>query len=183
MTSPPASDTSGTIETFMRRAAEARSIVHEFAGWDAVAALALQLAAGGSVAVSGPAAEAAGRDLLDALGTHALGPGQSHDTTAGGAVGIVRGALGIAETGSVVLIEERSEDRAVSMLSPIVVQVLDRAAIEARLEAVLERVLLAPGGPPTFASLTTGPSRTADIEMSLTIGVHGPHEVHVVVLG
>lgn len=178
----PASNTD-TIEAFKRRAAEARSVVHEFADWNAVAALALNLAEDGNVAVSGPAVEAAGPVLLDDLGERAITPGRSHVTVAGGAVGIVRGAYGIAETGSVVLIEERSEDRAVSMLSPIVVQVLDRDAIEARLDTVVERVLLAPGGPPTFASLTTGPSRTADIERSLTIGVHGPHEVHVVILG
>ena len=104
-------------------------------------------------------------------------------TVAGCAVGLVRGAFAVAETGSVVLVEERAEDRAVSMLAPIVIQVVDRADVLPRLEALLERVLLAPGGPPVFASVTTGPSRTADIERSLTIGVHGPHEVHVVVLG
>jgi len=38
-------------------------------------------------------------------------------------------------------------------------------------------------GLPAYASLTTGPSRTADIERSLTIGVQGPNAVHVVVLG
>ena len=177
-----AAPTNDTIEAFKRRAGEARSVVHELHDWDEVAALAREIADGGRIAVSGPAAEA-GPGLLDALGTSVLVPGQTHRITAGGSVGIVRGALGIAETGSVLLVEERSEDRAVSMLSPIVIQVLDRDQIFERLDVLLERLLLAPGGPPTFASLSTGPSRTADIERSLTIGVHGPHDVHVVILG
>ena len=175
---------SETYEAFKRRAGEARSIVHEFADWNAVAALALTLAPEGRIAVSAPAVEAAGPVLLDDLGERALPPGQEHRVTAGGAVGVVRGALGIAETGSVMLVEERSEDRAVSMLSPIVIQVVDRDQVYPTLDALLEQLFRrVDGGPPTFASLSTGPSRTADIERSLTIGVHGPHEVHVVLLG
>jgi L-lactate dehydrogenase complex protein LldG len=173
-----------TYEAFKRRAGEARSVVHEFADWNAVAALALTLAREGRIAVSGPAAEAAGPVLLEDLGDRALAPGQEHRVTAGGAVGIVRGALGIAETGSVLLVEERSEDRAVSMLSPIVIHVVDRDQVYPTLDVLLEQLFRrVDGGPPTFASLSTGPSRTADIERSLTIGVHGPHDVHVVLLG
>ena len=46
----------------------------------------------------------------------------------------------------------------------------------------------APGGPAWMAStsnvtLVTGPSRTGDIEMTLTVGVHGPRHVHVIVAG
>ena len=173
-------DTEDTIEAFKRRATEARSVVHELHDWREVAALALELAGYGRIAVSGPAAEAA-PVLLEVLGVRALAPGQAHAVTAdGSSVGIVRGALGVAETGSVLLVEERSEDRAVSMLSPVVIQVIDRDQIFPRLEALLERLFAAP---PVFASLSTGPSRTADIERALTIGVHGPHDVHVVILG
>ena len=183
MTSAAASndtnDTNDTIDAFKRRAAEARSVVHELHEWREVAALALELAGYGRIAVSGPAAEAA-PELLEVLGVRALAPGQTHAVTAGGNVGIVRGALGIAETGSVLLVEDRAEDRAVSMLSPVVIQVIDRDQIFPRLEVLLERLFAAP---PVFASLSTGPSRTADIERALTIGVHGPHDVHVVILG
>ena len=90
MTSAPPTDE--TIEAFKRRAGEARSVVHEFADWHAVAALALTLAPEGGIAVSGPAAEA-GPVLLEDLGERTIAPGQEHRVTAGGAVGIVRGAL------------------------------------------------------------------------------------------
>ncbi|MBM3141407.1 MAG: lactate utilization protein, partial [Chloroflexi bacterium] len=95
--------------------------------------------------------------------------------------GVVRGALAVAETGSVLLVEPEPADRAVSMLSLALVQVVARDRLVASLDDVASALLA--GGPPLFASLTTGPSRTADIERALTIGVQGPREVHVVLLG
>lgn len=96
-------------------------------------------------------------------------------------VALVRGELAIAETGSVLVSEHELGDRVVTMLCHRLVQVVDADHIEARLEAAAAW-LAERGGRPGFASLMTGPSRTADIERSLTIGVQGPDEVDVIVL-
>ena len=121
--------------------------------------------------------------LTDLLGLRALLPDVDAPavSVADAAVGIVRGVLAVAETGSVLLVEPDLSDRCVSMLSHALIQVVDRSQVVASLDAVAE--VLAAAGPPAYASLVTGPSRTADIERSLTIGVQGPREVHVVVLG
>jgi L-lactate dehydrogenase complex protein LldG len=97
------------------------------------------------------------------------------------AVAVVRAELAIAETGSVLVAEHALGDRVVTMLCRRLVQVVEADMIADRLEAAAEW-LRERGGQPGFASLMTGPSRTADIERSLTIGVQGPDEVDVVVL-
>jgi L-lactate dehydrogenase complex protein LldG len=89
--------------------------------------------------------------------------------------------LAIAETGSVLVSEHDLGDRVVTMLCRRLVQVVDAGAVVDRLEAAADW-LAERAGQPGFASLMTGPSRTADIERSLTIGVQGPDEVDVVVL-
>lgn len=96
-------------------------------------------------------------------------------------IGIVVGELAVAETGSVLVAEHALGDRVVTMLCHRLVQVVDVDVVVDRLEAAAEW-LARRGGQPGFASLMTGPSRTADIERSLTIGVQGPDEVDVVVL-
>ncbi len=97
-------------------------------------------------------------------------------------IGLVRGELIVTETGSVLVDEHDLADRGVSMLTRRLVQVVPASAIVARLEDVATWLSRRPSGA-GFASLITGPSRSADIERSLTIGVQGPSEVDVVLLG
>ncbi len=95
-------------------------------------------------------------------------------------VGFVLGMNGVAETGSVLLSEPTLADRAVGLLSLTCVQIVHTETLLPGLDevgAVLRRLALRPNG--AYASLCTGPSRTADIEMSLTVGVQGPGKVAV----
>jgi L-lactate dehydrogenase complex protein LldG len=102
------------------------------------------------------------------------------------AVGISGASLGIAETGSY-LIADGLEDRLVRMLAyrhivvlPVerLVPSLDEAGVWLR-----DRFLGADGAPAgRYASFITGPSRTADIEMSLSVGAHGPAVLRIVLL-
>lgn len=89
----------------------------------------------------------------------------------------VTGALcGIADTGSLVLISGAGQTLTASLLPEIHVAVLRTSRLVPSLAEALRRpeVRTAPAG-----VIVTGPSRTADIEMTLTIGVHGPGELHV----
>ena len=95
-------------------------------------------------------------------------------------VGFVLGMHAVAETGSVLLAEPTLSDRAVGMLTLNCVQIVQTETLLPGLDeagVVLRRLALRPNG--AYATLATGPSRTADIEMSLTVGVQGPGKVAV----
>ena len=87
-------------------------------------------------------------------------------------------AYGLADPGSVVLAASPDEPRGRSILPEIHVAVLDEERFLADLPALLRAVH---GELPSSLVIVSGPSRTADIEMTLAIGVHGPREQHVVV--
>jgi L-lactate dehydrogenase complex protein LldG len=92
-------------------------------------------------------------------------------------VGVSRALYGLADTGSVVLAASSEEPRARSLLPRVHVTELD---VE-RILPGLDELFAALGAElPSALAIVTGPSRSADIEQSLTIGVHGPGEVHVV---
>ena len=97
-------------------------------------------------------------------------------------VGISEADAGIAETGSVLLELTAPAQRAATALPLVHAVVLRASTIVPTLSALGERLdgLLAEGGS-RYLSLITGPSRTADIERVLTIGVHGPRELHLLI--
>lgn len=88
----------------------------------------------------------------------------------------------IAETATLVQDSSSEDLRIATMLSEIHVAVLPASRIRPdamALEAELRDSLLAA---PRYLAFISGASRTADIERVLTIGVHGPQELHVLVL-
>jgi L-lactate dehydrogenase complex protein LldG len=86
---------------------------------------------------------------------------------------------GLAETGSVVLAASPEEPRARSLLPDVHVSLVR----EDRILPGLHELFAALGTElPSALAIVSGPSRSADIEQRLTVGVHGPGEVHVVLL-
>ncbi len=97
------------------------------------------------------------------------------------AVGITVAALGVAETGSVLLVEPSAADRAVSLLTHHLIVALREVDIVDTLAEGFAWLSTQPRAA-AYATFVTGPSRTADIERSLTIGVQGPSRLTVAVL-
>jgi L-lactate dehydrogenase complex protein LldG len=125
--------------------------------------------------------------ILDGLGalpgvSGPLGtPEEIRAASASVGVGITSADYGLAETGTLVMLASSGESRLISLLPPAWISVVPASILLDDLDELLARV-------PTPADLTgamvliTGPSRTADIEQILIRGVHGPGEVHVVLV-
>ena len=90
---------------------------------------------------------------------------------------------GIAETGTLVLDSSSEDVRIATMLSETHVALLPVSKIKpdvTALENEINAVLKADGS--FYYALITGASRTADIERVLAIGVHGPQELHILIM-
>jgi len=90
--------------------------------------------------------------------------------------GITSGLVAIADTGTLVIAAGKGQPLTASLLAEIHIAVLPVSKLISSLPKALQlpEVRKSPS-----TVLVTGPSRTADIEMTLTIGVHGPKELHV----
>lgn len=87
-------------------------------------------------------------------------------------VGISAAEFAVAESGSICVRADSMDARLVSMLPPVHVALVPSAKVLPGITEAMSglRKTLSQG----YASFITGPSRTADIERVLTIGVHGP---------
>jgi L-lactate dehydrogenase complex protein LldG len=91
--------------------------------------------------------------------------------------GVSQALYGLADTGSVVLAASPEEPRARSLLPFVHVSLLEESRILPGLAELFEAV---GADLPSALAIVTGPSRSADIDQHLVVGVHGPGEVHVV---
>ena len=89
---------------------------------------------------------------------------------------------GIAETGTLVLDSRAEETRLSTMLSEIHVAVLYRSKIRESALAMTEELKGVVRDPGSYMAFITGASRTADIERVLAMGVHGPLELHIMLV-
>lgn len=93
---------------------------------------------------------------------------------------------GIAESGSLLLRHGPGRPRLASLLAPYYIAILRREQLVRGLGEALALIRSRYGKNifTTTSNLTliSGPSRTADIEMTLSLGIHGPQEVHVVIV-
>ncbi len=96
---------------------------------------------------------------------------------AGVKLSVGRAAWGIAETGTVALQVEPSKGRLLSMLPPAHVALLSERKLLMNAAEFFQK--FRPGDKGSLLTLVTGPSRTADIEKTLVIGVHGPGRWYV----
>ncbi len=96
------------------------------------------------------------------------------------AVGITGSLLAVAATGTVVLGTNAGSPRATSLLPPVHICAIDAATVVAEFADAIAR--LDAGTLPSALTWIGGPSRTSDLEMRPTIGIHGPKTVELVLV-
>jgi L-lactate dehydrogenase complex protein LldG len=97
-------------------------------------------------------------------------------------VGITSADYALADTGTLVLLSSPEEARMISLLPPVHIAIVAQERVITGLDELFT-ILPDPAAQSSSMVLITGPSRTADIEQILVRGVHGPGEIHVVVVG
>ena len=96
-------------------------------------------------------------------------------------VGVSAAQYAIADTGTLVLESDAEKHRLVSLVPPVHIAIVEADKICVTIAEALAKVNQGSDLSPAI-TMITGPSRTADIELTLTIGVHGPQELYVIVI-
>ncbi|HUY74318.1 MAG TPA: LUD domain-containing protein [Candidatus Dormibacteraeota bacterium] len=102
-------------------------------------------------------------------------------------VGISGANMAIAETGTVVIVTNEGNADLTTTLPPVHIALFGIDKLVATMDDAVAVLRMLPRSGTgqimsSYVNWITGPSRSADIEQSLTIGVHGPREMHCVIL-
>jgi L-lactate dehydrogenase complex protein LldF len=116
-------------------------------------------------------------DVLDEELLSKAGISISHQADPTMRAGLTKAICGLADTGSILEADGEGDKLQASLLTEIHLAVLKKSDIYPSLSDAIHLTR-----DKKSAVFITGPSRTADIEMTLTIGVHGPGELHVLLV-
>ena len=167
---PRAPDRGDLVALFVERVEDYRAVVTRCSPADLGGVVAEVLGARTSVVPPGLDLEVTGSVVDDGLSAAEL---DAIDAV------VTRAAVGIAETGTIVL-DHRADQgrRAISLVPDLHVCIVDASQVVADVPDAIAQ--LDPARPLTWIS---GPSATSDIELDRVEGVHGPRTLHVVLVG
>ena len=121
---------------------------------------------------------------LDALDWRGAGiDAQARAASGDDMIGITGAFAAIAETGTLMLLSGPQTPATVSLLPETHIAVLEVGRIVATMEDAWDRLRTEYGKLPRAVNFVSGPSRTADIEQTVTLGAHGPYRVLIILVG
>ena len=167
---PRVPDRGDLVALFDERVADYRAVVTRCAAADLASVVAEALDGARAVVPPGLGLDVAGSVVDDGLTAAEL---DAIDAV------VTRAAVGIAETGTIVLDHQPDQGRrAISLVPDLHVCIVDASQVVADVPDAI--AVLDPARPLTWIS---GPSATSDIELDRVEGVHGPRTLHVVLVG
>jgi L-lactate dehydrogenase complex protein LldG len=120
--------------------------------------------------------------ICDTAGNIHLFQSGMRDFSGGIDMGVTWADYGIAETGTLVMVSDSEETRLATMLCEVHVALLKVSDIRASAEDMAGELPAMTARTGSYTAFITGASRTADIERVLAIGVHGPLELHIILV-
>ena len=111
---------------------------------------------------------------LSSLGVELISPNSDKHTIAQCDLGITEADYLLPETGTLVLLSSAEKPRAVSLAQRVHLAIVNPSMLRADMPQVF-----AEAKDSNYLVFITGPSRTADIELTVTLGVHGPKNLYV----
>ncbi len=178
--------TKDPARTMKERAEMIQAKVNEVSSLDEVFDYALNMTREqGGKTIAAPGLDSTAREQLEGLcreqGIELL-PTPYRDSLERIHTGLTMADWGVAETGTLVVNSGSEDLRIATMLSETHVAILPKWAIHADMESLADQVDGIFKNGPSYLAFISGPSRTADIERVLAIGVHGPGELHILIL-
>lgn len=117
-------------------------------------------------------------EILNSLGVELISPNADKHELATCELGVTEAAYLLPETGTLVLQSSAGKPRAVSLLPRVHLAIVRPEMLRADMHQVFAEAKAL-----HYLLFITGPSRTADIELTVTLGVHGPRSLYVWMMG